>query len=198
MSDPVKKLENYIKIKYPKLYILIYNVPWYRIVTVLLIIQIHFLKMDTRELYKENVYLNTVSIILNKKTVELEFINKSLLDKMIMHNRSFEDFPLPLWNKVKRGNKFYSNYYNLVYEKEVFHPFGTNRYQNLGRTNFDNAPYPIASEWAKNDMYIAINGGRKIFLEPQLDKNKKKIYKNNLKWRILKEKDTLIYGMQMP
>ena len=198
MANKFKELKGIFKIRYPKIYSLIYDVPWYRIVTFFLIVQMHFMKMDVRDLSIENIELHKTTALFEKKVVELESVNKSLLDNMVMYNRSFEDFPWYVWNKVKRGYNFYSNYYNLVYEEDIFFPFGTNRYQNLGRTNFQNAPLFIASVWHKNDMYVAMNGGHNVFLEPQLDTNGKVIYQNNLKWRIKREKDTLIYGMQIP
>lgn len=154
--------------------------------------------------HRENLKLNRDMVVRDSIISAVKLENKdlkiaveSLLENMVDLNRSFEDFDLEVWNKVKKDNLFISNYYNPAYELKHFTPNGTNRYQNMGRTDFKNAPEWMASIWYKNDMEVALGGVSKTYLEPSY-KDSTVIWKNYYKWRRIIAVDTLVYGMKLP
>ncbi|MFV9549671.1 hypothetical protein [Algibacter sp. PT7-4] len=156
-----------------------------------------------------NLYLNHSNYLDNKtlesKVASLVAENKdlkqaynALLDNMVAYNRTFDDFDLEVWNKVKKKDSFYSNYYNLAYESKHFKPKGENRHQNMGRTDFQNGYGWIADFWYKNDLEVAITGVSKIYDEPAIDSLGKVYWIKDWKWRRIKFLDTLVYGMKLP
>lgn len=177
------------------------NQAWY--ITLMISVVLNFgwnfknnLKNDKLELLIENQHI--VIEDLKKTNRELKLAYDALLDNMVLYNRSFEDFPLPVANKVKRGLNFYSNYYNIEYEREYFLKNNTNRYENVGRTDFNNAPFHIAKVWYDNDLEVALTGEKKVYSEPFLDSLNRMGRRKYFKWRKLRELDTLVYMMELP
>tara|TARA_R110002049_G_scaffold4063_3_gene29320 strand:- start:1834 stop:2445 length:612 start_codon:yes stop_codon:yes gene_type:complete len=131
---------------------------------------------------------------------DLKAANQELLNNMVLFNRSFEDFSLPIWNKVKRGYFFYSNYFNPAYEEKYFTPKGLNRYENLGKTNYNVTDVDCATICHANDMEVALSGNAKSYTEPLIHhEDGTKYYVKVFKWRTIQNnKDTLVYGMELP
>jgi hypothetical protein len=52
---------------------------------------------------------------------------------MVLFNRNFEDFTLPIWQKVKRGDRFIVNYKNPAYIKQFVYNFNNEIYKVIGK-----------------------------------------------------------------
>ena len=122
--------------------------------------------------------------------------NTDLQNNMVIFNRNYENFPLPVWQKVKRGNKFIMEYINPEYIKRFGHLFNYNEYEQIGKSNFDNFPEDLAKIYYKNDSMVAATGKEMEMIEVAEDINKNIISLKNIKWRDINDNnDTLIYGM---
>ena len=122
--------------------------------------------------------------------------SKGLKHNMIIFNRNYEDFPLPVWQKVKRGGKFIIQYINPEYVNNFGHTFNYDQYALIGKNNFEIFPKKIAQIYYENDIAVAITGIEVESLEKGLDKFGKILNLKVIKWREIKDnKDTLIYGM---
>ncbi len=122
--------------------------------------------------------------------------NNSLKQNMIIYSRNYESFPLPIWQKVKRGNEFIVQYINPEYVNKFGHNFNNNQYALIGKNNFALFPKKIAQLYYENDVAVSITGKIRESIEESLDKNGNIIKLRVLKWRdITDNKDTLINGM---
>lgn len=122
--------------------------------------------------------------------------NNSLKHNMVIFNRNFEDFPLPIWQKVKRGDEFIMQYTNPVYVEKFGHIFENDKYAIIGKNNFEIFPKKIAQSYYENDVAVAITGTKRESIVESLDKNGNRINLKVVKWREIKNnKDTLVYGM---
>lgn len=137
------------------------------------------------------------------QNVKIEFAtlqerNLNLQKNMVLFNRSYEEFPLPLWQKVKRGNQFILNYVNPEYIKKFGHNFNYNEFSILGKNNFEifeDQP-SLAQSYYEHDITVSVTGKELESLEYSIDKEGKKAKMLVIKWRDIKDsKDTLIYGM---
>lgn len=137
------------------------------------------------------------------QNVKIEFAtlqerNLNLQKNMVLFNRSYEEFPLPLWQKVKRGNQFIMNYVNPEYIKRFGHHFNNDKFAVLGKNNFEifkDQP-AIAQSYYEHDITVSVTGDKLESEEFSIDKDGNKMRLNVIKWRDIKDsKDTLIYGM---
>ncbi|MAX71787.1 MAG: hypothetical protein CMC76_11945 [Flavobacteriaceae bacterium] len=152
------------------------------------------------------ITLTISNIFLRRDVIELELElqnikneNQSLIADMVYFNRSFEDFPLPVWQKVKRDGKFVMQYVNKAYYERYLIPRGLDRYDYMGSTDFDIYDYKTATIFYARDLSLAIDGDWKRFDESILDaETSERIKLDVFKWRIIERKDTLIYGMVVP
>tara|TARA_B100000795_G_C22799071_1_gene440854 strand:- start:2878 stop:3462 length:585 start_codon:yes stop_codon:yes gene_type:complete len=133
--------------------------------------------------------------------VKIEFAtlqqrNIGLKQNLIIFNRSYEGFPLPIWQKVKRGDKFIMNYINPEFLKMVGHDFNNNEYEIMGKNDFELFPKNIAQLYYENDIAVSITGEDLNVVENIVDKDGNIRKAKVIKWRYIKDnKDTLIYGM---
>lgn len=122
--------------------------------------------------------------------------NLGLKQNMVIFNRNYEDFPLPVWQKVKRGNRFIFQYVNPEYVKKMGHLFKYDTYAHIGKNNFDIFPEKLAQDYHDKDLAVAITGDELKTKDEILDINRKQAYIEVVKWRqINNNKDTLVYGM---
>lgn len=122
--------------------------------------------------------------------------NQNLQQNMVVFNRNYENFPLPVWQKKKRGNKYIMEYINPEYIKRFGHLFNYDQYEQIGKSNFDNFPEDLAKLYYKNDSIVAYTGKEMEMIEEAEDINKNIISLKNVKWRDINDNnDTLIYGM---
>jgi hypothetical protein len=122
--------------------------------------------------------------------------NLNLKQNMIIFNRSYEEFPLPVWQKVKRGDKFIMQYTNPSFVKEFGHLFNNNQYNVIGKNDFEVWPEKFAQTFYENDIAVSIMGKVLNTDEEFIDKSGKPIYAKVLKWRSIRDnRDTLVYGM---
>ncbi|APZ46475.1 hypothetical protein BW723_09275 [Polaribacter reichenbachii] len=148
-----------------------------------------FLTVSTYFLRSENQQVKIDYARLQEKS-------KSLKRNMIIFNRNYEDFPLPVWQKVKRGDKFIIQYINPEYVKKFGHIFNNDQYALIGKNNFEIFSKKIAQAYYENDVAVAITGIQIENIEDAIDKFGNIIKLKVIKWRDIKDnKDTLIYGM---
>ena len=122
--------------------------------------------------------------------------NQNLKQNMIIFNRSYEGFPLPVWQKVKRGDRFIMQYVNPTYVDFFGHDFENNIYNIIGKSNFQVFPKKIAQLYYENDIVVSRTGEQLESVEESIDKDGNKINLKVIKWRSIKDnKDTLVYGL---
>lgn len=165
-----------------------------------------FEKYKTLLTYSGLVFLTFSNFALRKEVVTLKIEienlkadNQNLIADMVYFNRSFEDFPLPVWQKVKRGDRFIMQYVNLAYYETYLKSRGVERFEYMGSTDFDIYDYKTASVFYARDLSLSIDGGWNRFDESVVEvetKLRKPI--DVIKWRIIERNDTLIYGMVVP
>lgn len=148
-----------------------------------------FLTVSTYFLRTENQNIKIDFAMLQERNINLKH-------NMVIFNRNYEDFPLPVWQKVKRGDKFIMQYVNPVYVSKFGHLFDNDQYALIGKNNFDNFPKTIAQAYYENDVAVSIVGKNIEIIEETIDKEGKVVDLKVIKWRDIKDnKDTLIYGM---
>lgn len=141
-------------------------------------------------------FLRTENQQVKVEYARLEEKSKSLKHNMIIFNRNYEDFPLPVWQKVKRGDKFIIQYINPEYVNQFGHIFKYDQYALIGKNNFDIFPKKLAQTYYENDIAVAITGLKVESLEKAFDKVGNILKLKVIKWREIKDnKDTLIFGM---
>jgi hypothetical protein len=148
-----------------------------------------FLTVSTYLLRSENQEIKINFAMLKER-------NENLKHNMVIFNRNYEGFPLPVWQKVKRGNEFIIQYINPEYVNKFGHIFNNDRYALIGKNNFALFPKNIAQLYYENDVAVSIVGKEIESIEESLDKKGNIIKLKVIKWRDIKDnKDTLIYGM---
>jgi hypothetical protein len=148
-----------------------------------------FLTISTYFLRTENENVKIESATLKEKNI-------GLIQNLIIFNRTYEGFPLPIWQKVKRGDKFIMNYINPEFLKMVGHDFDNNEYEIMGKNDFELFPQNIAQLYYENDIAVSITGEDLNVVENIIDKDGNIRKAKVIKWRYIKDnKDTLIYGM---
>ncbi len=122
--------------------------------------------------------------------------NISLKKNMLIFNSNYENFPLPVWQKVKRGNQFIMKYVNPEYVNRIGHLFNYDKYEQIGKNNFENFGPIYGQKYHEKDMSVSITGKELETIEETIDKDGKLIYVKSIKWRDINDnKDTLVYGM---
>lgn len=148
-----------------------------------------FLTVSTYFLRTENQNIKIDFAMLQER-------NENLKHNMVIFNRNYEDFPLPVWQKVKRGDEFIIQYVNPVYVDKFGHMFNNDQYALIGKNNFDCFPKQMAQSYYEHDVAVSVFGNNIETNEKSLDKNGNAIDLKVVKWREIKDnKDTLIYGM---
>ena len=144
---------------------------------------------------------NEELFILRQDVTELREINadyekmvSNLKGDLVMVNRSYEDFPLPIWHKVKRGNSYIMQHVNHAYVDMFGHIFNYDKYYYPGKTDFHIYPYHIARNYYVYDSLVAITGETLDVPEVFIDKDSTSRAIRVLKWRQVIGNDTLVYG----
>jgi hypothetical protein len=152
-------------------------------------ISLLFLTVSTYFLRSENQDVKIESATLKEKNI-------GLIQNLIIFNRSYEAFPLPIWQKVKRGDRFIINYINPEYLKVFGHNYNNSEYEIIGKSDFKLFPKKIAQLNYENDVAVSITGKTLNVFENIIDKDENIRKVKVVKWRSIKDnKDTLIYGM---
>jgi hypothetical protein len=157
-----------------------------------------FLSIKTYNISAKYDVLSEKHTELKVSFASLEQFNASLVANMVIYNRTFEDFPLPVWGKVKRNGRFPLQYLNKEYENIFGHHFNYDRYTIFGKNNFeiltDNPK--IAQQYYENDVVVSITGKPLESIEYSKDSLGRLMTLRVLKWRSIKDnKDTIVYGM---
>ena len=141
-------------------------------------------------------FLRTENEDMKVKYASMEERNINLKRNMVLYNRNYEEFPLPVWQKVKRGDKFIIQYVNPVYVTFFGKDFSFDKYQIIGKDNFDLFPKRLAQMYYENDIAVSVFGERLESIEEFEDSSGKRVKLKAVKWRDVKDsKDTLVYGM---
>lgn len=140
-------------------------------------------------LRSENKNVNVITATLKENNLHLK-------ERMLYFNRSYENFPLPVWQKVKRGNHFIIQYVNPEYVKRFGHMFNYDPLAQIGKNNFELFPEKYAQDFYEKDISVAIIGDKLEVIGSIIGKDGKPLFAKTIKWReIINNKDTLIYGM---
>ncbi len=145
--------------------------------------------------------ISTYFLRTENQNVKIDFAslkerNLALKQNMIIFNRNYEVFPLPVWQKVKRGNRFIIQYVNPEYVKKLGHLFEYDYYAHIGKDNFQIFGKKYGQEYYEKDLAVAITGIELHSTDEIFDEEGKQAFVNVLKWReITSNKDTLIYGI---
>jgi hypothetical protein len=129
------------------------------------------------------------------RVARLETLNATLVSNMILYNRSFESFPMPIFQKLKRGNRFIAQYFNPAYVDLLGHNFEYDRYRYIGKSDYDYYPKRVADLYYNYDISVAFTGIPMKVKVAIKDSMQNKVNVEVMKWRQIREKDTLIYGM---
>lgn len=122
--------------------------------------------------------------------------NISLKKNMLIFNSSYENFPLSVWQKVKRGNQFIIQYVNPKNVKLFGHDFNYDEFEIMGKNNFQLFPKSIVQIYYENDVAVSVLGSKLESIERFKDKSGKSLDLKVVKWRDIKDnKDTMVYGM---
>lgn len=121
--------------------------------------------------------------------------NRKLKETAVIYNRSFKNFPKPVFGKVKRGDDFIINYANPKYEEVFGHIFNYDVFVLFGKNNFQlGYPYSVAKRYQDIDTRVALTGISFKGFE---------FYPDTLgvikvleieKWRDIIDRDTVVYG----
>ena len=142
-----------------------------------------------------------MNIIKENQDVKIEFAtikerNSNLIQNMVIYNRSYENFPLPVWQKVKRGDHFVFQYANEHFVEHFGHNFTYDKYQIIGKNNFQIFPKNNAQVYYESDIAVSLTGDEIEGIYTSLDKKGDIVTTRVLKWREIKDqKDTLVYGI---
>lgn len=122
--------------------------------------------------------------------------NESLTRNMVIFNRNYENFPQPVWQKIKQGNEFIMKYVNPEYVNRIGHLFNYDKYEQIGKNNFENFGPIYGQKYHEKDMSVSITGKELETIEETIDKDGKLIYVKSIKWRDINDnKDTLVCSM---
>lgn len=155
-----------------------------------------FLSLKMYNLNADYKELNLAFTHAQVQLATLKEINTSLVGNMIIFNRNYEDFPLPIWQKVKRNDKFIMQYVNPTYVNLFGFAFDYDQYAVVGKSNFDLFYKNLAQRYYENDITVSITGEPLEIIEYSKDSLGNQMKLKVLKWRSIKDKkDTLIYGM---
>jgi len=169
-----------------------YFVVKYKIVTYFSLIALTFSNFKLRQ---DNKDLFTLVTSLKIEVQHLIQENYNVKDNLIIYNRNFESFPLPTWQKLKRGDKYISQYVNPCFMEDFGHLFDYDRFGYIGKTDEEIYPPKIAERIKNSDRRVAKTGKQEIRRESYFNHNGELKRLRVLKWRQIQYKDTLIYGM---
>lgn len=160
-----------------------------RISLCLLFVSNYYLRKNDKE---QNLELLNVKI----KYAKLEKENLALKVDLVTYNRTYETFPFPIWQKKKTAKGFVLQYINPEYEKVFGGAFDYNRYRVLGKNNFQlGYPEDIAKHYFDNDMQVSLTGNILKIKEPFKSDSDIDFVLDVVKWREIRDKDTLVNGM---
>ncbi|WP_435415858.1 hypothetical protein [Polaribacter aestuariivivens] len=129
------------------------------------------------------------------KIASFEKENLTLKTKVAFFNNGFRFFPLAIWKKKKAGNQYIGSYFNPPYVSIFGHLFDYDATNLIGKNNFElGYPLKTAIRFRKNDSVIAHTGIPQILPEDYIDSIGRFRDIDVLKWRELREVDTLING----
>jgi len=154
-----------------------------------------FLSITTLNTRKELTSVTSELVDVKLKFAELKQINTTLIEKVAYYNQDFKYFPLPTWKKKKVGNEFIGSFFNQAYVNVFGHHFDYNSNNLIGKNNFQlGYSYAIAEKYRYNDSVIAFTGKHQVTRENYIDSLLRFRKIDVLKWRELRNEDTLIPG----
>ena len=154
-----------------------------------------FLMLTTWKTRKELISVTSELLDVKLKFAELTQINTTLIEKVAYYNQDFKYFPLPTWKKKKVGNEFIGSFFNQQYVNVFGHNFDYNSNNLIGKNNFQlGFSYDVAERYRYNDSVIAVTGKHQVTKENYIDSLLRLRKIDVLKWRELRNEDTLIPG----
>lgn len=157
------------------------------------------LKQDVKEATSEVLKLTQDQTELKLEIKDLKEEKAQLLNSITAYNTYFNDFPWPIWIKIKRGDKFYMYWYNDAYYEWYLKPKGLSRFAYYGKTDFDIYNKATATIFFVRDMQLSLDGGSARIDERIInDDTLLNMNLDVLKWRKINRSDTLLIGQVIP
>ena len=149
INGKFNEFKAYLHVNINWLYTIIFEFPWYRVATLLLIIQIHFLKMDIRDLNNEN-------LILKKTNIELLAVSQK-------NSKIINELPNPFWKKWynPQDESITMITYNDSFYEQLLKGLGLKRFFYIGKTDFIVFDFEQANRFYQEDLGLVkefING----------------------------------------
>lgn len=163
------------------------------------LITVGFVVNQSNIVKAKNELLIIENVNLTRKYELIKQENENLKDNVVYNYLEFEDSPIETWQKkaIRQNGKlrFVGNYFNNAYEKRLGHYFNYDRNNLIGKNNFElGYPKDIAYQYWLNDSLVYVTGRPIRKIENALDKNRKALYFDIFKYRVIRKKDTFIVG----
>lgn len=162
----------------PWLYSFFFDVPWYRITTV---ISAYWLFVQHGEINK----LQAENLALSKIKTEMIISDNE-------HQKTFDELPFSLIKRMYKNKISRITYANKSFEHEFLNDHGLDRYDVIGKPIIYFWPYETSSIDQMEDNEIALSGERKFFSKKYLDIDSTIQNAEYYKWRKIVEGDTII------
>ena len=154
-----------------------------------------FLTYQNFILREQNQKHSVVIEELKIQVSELRKDNIGFKNNLIIYNRGYESFPLPLWEKLIKNKTSILQYINPSYVNQFGHEFDYDRYKYIGSTDYAIYPKDVADRFYEIDMDVAKTGNIERMKEWVYDRDSIKTMLDVIKWRVIERKDTLVRGM---
>lgn len=142
--------------------------------------------------YKQNQRIQD----LQTENVELKKVNSEIIANQISSTRILDRIKKPIWQKAKRGRRYTMQVLNKPFEVRFLKPYGLDKYDYYGQTDYNIFPFNAAKQFNKGDSLASTSEESINYTETFMDSKGEKITVDVMKWReITVDKDTLIWGM---
>jgi len=166
---------------YPTLYLFIFFIPWYKMVTLILFVTIYFLKQDVKNLEKENL--------------ELTKIKTAIVLSQVESQDHYDDIPFTFGIKIYRGGVSRMTYVNKTWVNELLADHNLDEFDIMGRPVSDFWPYETSAIDQREDHDVAQTPDKISFRKNYIDIDSAMQSTRYWKWRKIEGRDTLIFTL---
>lgn len=193
------RFERHLRVRYPWILSIVRFIVKWRLITIVPIILLSVrsynqegkIKRQDIKIERQAKQLDSLKSI----NMAITTINRSLISEKVADQRSWDILPNPFWKKAKLNGNFYMQYYNKAFQDELLKDADINRYDYIGNKDSRVFPAESAAKFKIGDSIASLSKDpiiKKIeFLGPMGNI----FLAEEMKWRVIAGKDTLIYGM---
>lgn len=172
------ELKKWLRRKSSLVYFIIFDIPWYRITTVISAYWIFVQDGEIDDLRAENLALSKIKTEMIISDTEGQ--------------KSFDELPFSLIKRVFKEDVSRITYANKSFESEFLNDHGLDRFDVIGKPIIYFWPYETSLIDQKEDYEIAASGKRKFFSKKYLDIDSTIQSTDYWKWRKIIDRDTII------